>query len=163
MAKKRTKSKWDGKVPFDKGGNALSDVRPSWRTTPPPIWKDNYIFEDSLAYKSGTNNRLIFEDEMGRTYPMFVSELGRSLRWAQVMGDIFEARWTFRRGGQNFSLRVAPPLPCCHCGKEPHVDDFGKVVHRCLPDIFYNMHLTQWDRQMKKRAGIKKLVIKVKK
>lgn len=156
------KSKWDNKVPFDQEGNVLSCVRghgTGWGQLPPPIWRDNYIFELSLAYKTGANNRLIFEDEKGHTYPMFVSELGRSLRWAQVLGDLFEARWTFRRGGQNFSLRVAPPLPCYYCGEEPHVDDFGKVIHRCSPDTFYEMYLiTQWNRQMKKRAAPKKVI-----
>lgn len=148
------KSKWDGKIPFDQEGNALSDVRGHGRGSKPPlVWKDNYVLKATLNYQNGANNRLIFEDEKGHTYPMFVSELGRTLRWAQVIGDLFDARWTFRRWGQNFSLRVAPPRPCCRCEEEPSVNKEGWIKHSCSPSFTWpRIHITHWDRLMTNNA-----------
>jgi len=105
------------KVPFDGSGNLMSfPEKKCWKNRETgkeeclhPVMKDNYEFNATLTYHGfdkGTRaaHRLIWIDEEGHTYPMFVSTFGKALSKIGMLGDKMTGRWTFQKRGQNFSV-----------------------------------------------------------
>jgi hypothetical protein len=112
------KKKPDYQIPFDDDGNLMSypsrkyvrDEHGNQRTWVPNL-RDNYEFEATLTYAGFDNgirsaHRVIWEDEEGHTYPMFISRLGEALEIHGMDGNTMTGRWTFMKQGENFSVRA---------------------------------------------------------
>jgi hypothetical protein len=108
-------------IPFDDDGNLMSypskkyprDENGNVRTWVPNM-RDNYEFEATLTYAGFDNgirsaHRVIWQDEAGRTYPMFISRLGEALETHGMDGNTMTGRWTFMKQGQNYSIRAVKP------------------------------------------------------
>ncbi len=117
MAKKKTYQ-----IPFDDEGNLMSypsrtyvlDRATNTRQSVGPNLRDNYEFEATLTYAGFDNgirsaHRVIWRDEEGHTYPMFISRLGEALETHGMDGNTMTGRWTFMKQGQNFSIRAVKP------------------------------------------------------
>lgn len=116
MAKKK-----DYQIPFDDDGNLMSypskkfprDENGNVRTWVPNM-RDNYEFVATLTYDGFDNgvrsaHRVIWKDEEGHTYPMFISRLGEALETHGMDGNTMTGRWTFMKQGQNYSIRAVKP------------------------------------------------------
>ncbi len=111
VALSETKKRKPVQIPFDSSGNLLTDARNKWRgserkTPDGVVWKENYEFDARLTYLSGASNTILWVDDFGRQYPMFLSRLGTALEKVGMQGNTMTGRWTFVRGGQNFSICV---------------------------------------------------------
>ena len=117
MAKKKTYQ-----IPFDDEGNLLSyggnksvyDHETQGYRTWVPNWRDNFEFEATLTYHGFDNgirsaHRILWEDEEGHVYPMFISRFGEALEAHGMDGNSMTGRWTFMKQGQNFSIRAVKP------------------------------------------------------
>lgn len=113
--------KQDYQIPFDDEGNLMSypsrkyqrDEDGNQRLWVPNL-RDNYEFEATLTYAGFDNgirsaHRVIWQDEEGHTYPMFISRLGEALETHGMDGNTMTGRWTFMKQGQNFSIRAVKP------------------------------------------------------
>ncbi len=75
-------------------------------------WRDNYEFESVLAIdkmqRGYSAKYLIWVDEEGHTYPMFIADLIDLLKRGVVQeGVTTPHRWTFRKRGENYGVRLA--------------------------------------------------------
>lgn len=73
-------------------------------------WRDNYIFEDTLKYKTYYRGRssvtAVFEDSNGNTYGMFISDLDDLIIRRGLFGKKTFGKWTFVKKGQNYGIRM---------------------------------------------------------
>ncbi len=117
MAKKKTYQ-----IPFDDEGNLMSYPSREYKRDPDtgaqrmwvPNLRDNFEFVATMTYHGFDNgirsaHRIIWKDEEGRTYPMFISRFGEALEAHGMDGSTMTGRWTFMKQGQNFSLRAVKP------------------------------------------------------
>lgn len=110
-------TKWQ--VPYDQNGNLLKWASPQPYRAYGVDWRDNVPFHDKLIYQGFTRGQsaasLIWADDDGHTYPMFLSELDslltdfadfvesdRDTAVATVTGD-----WRVFKRGQNFGIGLA--------------------------------------------------------
>ena len=112
----------DYQIPFDPDGNLMSYPRRTYvkdedtgeRRPVPPRMVDNYEFEATMTYHGFDNgirsaHRIIWRDEEGHTYPMFISRFGEALEAHGMQGNQMTGRWTFMKQGENYSLRAVKP------------------------------------------------------
>ena len=75
-------------------------------------WKQNFEFDSVLGVRNMERGRsakyLMWEDEQGREYPMFIVDLLDLLQRGIVHEGITAPfTWTFRKRGQNYGIRLA--------------------------------------------------------
>ena len=154
---KETLAKETFQVPFDDDGDMMPRYEERQIYNPKtkvydkfvPNMVDNYAFEATLSlYKASSNRMWFIDDNTEKRYCMFLSELKNTLCRASVVGNNFTARWTFRRGGETYSIKVADPSPCPHCGTVPPFDDNGTVCHECSGARFWST-LGAWEASVK--------------
>lgn len=102
-------SKWNNKVPFlvESPGNMLSYADPDTNNKH-IIWKDDYIFEDTLTfvdyYKGRSAVHFIFEDKNKKSYNMFLSDFTNLIKDRILTCGKIHGVWTFRKQGQNYGI-----------------------------------------------------------
>lgn len=75
-------------------------------------WRDNYVFHATLSVTGITRGRsaarINLEDEQGRKYEMFLTDVADLLQRAPTIAyGMIEADWTFQKRGSNYGIRVA--------------------------------------------------------
>lgn len=100
-------AKGDYQVPFDADGNQQD--YPGWRGTE---WRDNFEFEDFLAYKNYGRGRssitFTMERSNGGTVSVFVSDFDDMLPH-MTFGKL-HGRFTFVKKGQNYGCKLVEVL-----------------------------------------------------
>ncbi|MBU5266253.1 hypothetical protein [Virgibacillus proomii] len=73
-------------------------------------WRDNYVFEGTLEYKTYHRGRssvtIEFSDSKGNTYGMFVSDFDDLVNRKGLNGKKVHGKWTFVKKGQNYGIRL---------------------------------------------------------
>jgi hypothetical protein len=76
-----------------------------------PQYKDNYIFEATLTFKSIHRGRsaahFIVEDEHGHKYVMFMTDLLTVLENCKIDRGKVHEHWTFIKRGKNYGIQLA--------------------------------------------------------
>jgi len=92
-------------IPFDKDGHLLSFPYN------PHEWRDNYVFEGTLKYRTYYRGRssatIDFEDSDGRTYEMFMSDFNDLMLAKGFNGQEVTGKWTFVKKGKNYGIKLA--------------------------------------------------------
>lgn len=97
------------KAPYDRRGNLLTFAAYGEVHE----WRDNVPFEATMTIQGVQSGRsakhLVVEDEHGRTYVMFVSDLIEALRTpAGAQNGVFGRRhWMVSKRGQNYGIKIA--------------------------------------------------------
>ena len=113
--------KQDYQIPFDDEGNLMSYPSQLYKRDEDgnqrlwaPNFRTNYEFEATLTYDGYDNgirsaHRVIWKDEEGHTYPMFISQLAHALETHGMVGTTMPGLWTVMKQGQNFSICAVKP------------------------------------------------------
>lgn len=66
------------------------------------LWIDNTVFQAKLKLKGltkrSTTSYYIWEDELGRTFPMDILRMYEMVAIAEISGGYCSGNWTFRKG-----------------------------------------------------------------
>ena len=105
------------RVPFDKEGNVLSCDNTRYGF-PPPVWRDNYIFEDTLKFVRFQNMKTSVHVELrslrdNREYEMFLNELERCIRLNAISNAEITGQFTFVKRGTNYSVSYVGAESTC--------------------------------------------------
>ncbi len=105
------------RVPFDKEGNVLSGDNTRYGF-PPPVWRDNYIFEDTLKFVRFQNMKTSIHAELrslrdDREYRMFPSELERCIHLNAISNAEITGQFTFVKRGTNYSVSYVDSESTC--------------------------------------------------
>jgi len=162
-----TKKKKDYQIPFDDQGNLLSyperscvrDLETGKTRVSDVYLRDNYVFKATMTYHDFDNgyrsaHRIIWMDEEGHTYPMFISRFGEALQIQGMYGNQMMGWWTFVKQGQNYSIRAveveAPEAQAEKTTKRKKVKKAGSTyVHSTE---FASMRQERDDRDKERRA-----------
>lgn len=91
-------------IPFDKDGNLLS------YPYNPAEWRDNYVFEETLEYRTYYRGRssatIEFNDSDGHRYEMFLSDFHNVMQAKGLDGKKVTGKWTFIKKGQNYGIKA---------------------------------------------------------
>ena len=159
------KSKKVYQIPFDDNGSLMSyplrkyvrDADGNSRIWVPNL-RDNYEFEATMTYHGFDNgirsaHRIIWRDDEGHTYPMFISRFGEALEAHGMQGKTMTGWWTFMKQGENFSLRAVTPKMKKKTAKQKKVEpNTNCFVHSSAFESMRNernalrAQLDQWDR-----------------
>lgn len=104
------------RIPFDERGNLMHYAMEDWQrpanVTRAHEWRDREPF---LAKLTLTDHRrghsaayFIWQDEEGRTYPMFVVDLFHLVRsGAYIQAGVCQAEWIGTKRGANYGIKLA--------------------------------------------------------
>lgn len=101
--------KGDYLIPFYKGN--LISYAPYYPHRETEIdWRENTPFEATLTYSHFERGRsaahLIFEDEHGHTYPMFLQQFDEVMAAGGFDGNHIHGEWMGCKRGQNFGIQL---------------------------------------------------------
>lgn len=99
------------RIPFCEGDMlAYADY---WRGT--VEWRDNEQFEATLKYVGFERGRsaahLIFEDENGHSFPMFLQQFDEIMHAGGFDGNKIYGKWVGVKRGQNYGVQLFCYLP----------------------------------------------------
>lgn len=106
-------SKGNYQIPFDAHGNQLA--YPTAQYNPETrdweiFWKDNVVFEATLAYSGFSRGRSAagfkMKDSDGHRYYLMMSEMDRIMALGGWDGNKITGKWTFVKKGQNYGVQL---------------------------------------------------------
>ncbi|GAA4209550.1 hypothetical protein GCM10022252_76230 [Streptosporangium oxazolinicum] len=106
------------KAPYDARGNLQHYPGPSYSAqlgSVPTDWRPNTPFTATLTFRGSQRGRsaayFLWEDANGRTYPMFLADLGDLILSTTLDKGVITGEWIVGKRGKNYGLKHHKPAP----------------------------------------------------
>lgn len=95
---------YDGQIPFNEKNQLLHYARHGSGV----VWKDNFEFEDSMAFCGFTRGRSaahanVKSEKTGQVYTMFLKDLGDAIPY--LKDGKLHGQFTFAKRGTNYGIK----------------------------------------------------------